>query len=119
MKKNATPKKAKSTADDKTTISRIIDEIVAECSPLADTTNLFSKIRELENSNIDYTTFLSKKFSKSTIPEQAFMINHLFPHLKRFNLSESLNSIVQKETLAPRITIDVLHYLIRSDRRNS
>jgi len=115
MKKHATPKKAKSSADDKTKISKIVDAIVAECSPLPDTTNLFNKIRELENSNIDYTTLLAKRFGKSTIPEQEFMINHLFPHLKRLSLSESLNSIVQKETLAPRITIDVLHYLIRSD----
>ena len=115
MKKDATPKKAKSSADDKTKISKIVDAIVAECSPLPDTTNLFNKIRELENSNIDYTTLLAKRFGKSTIPEQEFMINHLFPHLKRLSLSESLNSIVQKETLAPRITIDVLHYLIRSD----
>lgn len=115
MKKSATPKKRPSSADDKMKISRIVDAIVAECSPLPDTTNLFSKIRELEHSDTDYTTFLAKRFSKSTIAEQSFMINHLFPHLKRFSLAESLNSIVQKETLAPRIIIDVLHYLIRSD----
>ena len=114
MKKKATKKKAKP-ADDKTNISRIVDEIVTECSPLPDTANLFSKIRELENATIDYTTVLSRKFSKSTIPEQEFMINHLFPHLKRLSLSESLNNMVQKETLAPRIIVDILHYLIRSD----
>ncbi|MCK5011557.1 MAG: hypothetical protein KAS98_13770, partial [Deltaproteobacteria bacterium] len=51
----------------------------------------------------------------STIAEQEFIINHLLPHLKRFSLSESLNNVVRKELLAPRITIDILHYLIRSD----
>lgn len=115
MKKKAAKKKAKPLADDKTRISKIVDEIVAECSPLPDTVNLFSKIRELENSTIDYTTVLSKKFSKSTIPQQEFMTKHLLPHLKRFSLSENLNNAVQKETLSPRITIDLLHYLIRSD----
>lgn len=115
MKKNVTKKKPKPPADDKSTISRILDEIVAECSPLPDTVNLLSKIRELEHSTTDYTTVLSKKFSKSTIVEQEFMINHLLPHLKRFSLSESLNNLARKETLAPRIIIDILHYLIRSD----
>ena len=43
------------------------------------------------------------------------MINHLFPHLKRLSLSESLNAVLQKETFAPRILVDILHYLIRSD----
>ena len=115
MKKKATNKKAKSGTDEKAKISTIVDAIVAECSTLPDTTNIFSKIRELENSDIDYTTVLSKKFSKSTIPEQEFMINHLFPHLKRLSLSGSLNNMVQKETLAPQIIIDILYYLIRSD----
>ena len=115
MKKKSTKRKSKPPADDKANISRIVDEIVAECLPLPDTANLFSKIRELENATIDYTTVLSRKFSKSTIPEQGFMINHLFPHLKRLSLSESLNNVVQKETLAPRIIVDILHYLIRSD----
>ena len=115
MKKKATKRKAKLPADDKANISRIVDEIFAECSPLPDTANLFSKIRELENATIDYTTVLSRKFSKSTIPEQEFMINHLFPYLKRLSLSESLNNVVQKETLAPRIIVDILHFLIRSD----
>jgi len=114
-KKKVTKKKARPLTDDKTRISKIVDEIVAECSPLPDTVNLFSKIRELENSPIDYSTVLSKKFSKSPIPQQEFMIKHLLPHLKRFSLSENLNNVVQKETLAPRIIIDVLHYLIRSD----
>jgi len=115
MKKNVTKKKAKPLADDKTRISKAVEEIIAECSPLPDTVNLFSKIRELENSTTDYTTILSKKFSKSTIPQQEFMIKHLLTHLKRFSLSESLNKVVQKETFAPRIIIDILHYLIRSD----
>ncbi|KPJ61777.1 MAG: hypothetical protein AMJ42_00945 [Deltaproteobacteria bacterium DG_8] len=115
MKKKATKKKAKPFIDDKAKISKIVDEIISECSPLPDTVNLFSKIRELENSTIDYTTVLSKKFSKSPIPQQEFMIKHLLPHLKRFSLIESLNNVVQKETLSPSIIIDVLHYLIRSD----
>ena len=115
MNKNATKKKTNPPAGEKAAISKIVDEIIAECSPLPDTVNLFGKIRELEHSTTDYSTVLSKRFGKSTIAEQEFIINHLLPHLKRFSLSESLNSIVQKETLAPRITIDVLHYLIRSD----
>jgi hypothetical protein len=115
MKKKATKQKARSPAGDKATISKIVDEIVAECSPLPHTVNLFSKIKELEHSAADYSTVLSKRFSKSTISEQEFMIKHLLPHLKRFSLSESLNNLVQKESLAPRIVIDILHYLIRSD----
>lgn len=115
MKKNATKTKPKPGVDDKATISKIVDEIIAECSPLPDTVNLFSKIRELEHSTTDYSTVLSKRFGKSTIPEQEFIINHLLPHLKRFSLSESLSNLVKKETLAPRIVIDILHYLIRSD----
>jgi hypothetical protein len=93
----------------------IVDEIIAECLPLPDPTVLFSKIRELENTTIDYTAVLSRKFSKSSISEQDFMINHLFPHLKRLSLSESLNAVLQKETFAPRTLVDILHYLIRSD----
>ena len=74
-----------------------------------------NKIRELEDTTADYTAILSKKFSKSTIDEQLFMINHLFVHLKRLSLSEGLTSVLKKETFAPRILVDMLHYLIRSD----
>ena len=115
MKKTASKKKAAAGADDKAKVSTIVDEIIAECLPLPDPTVLFSKIRELENTTIDYTVVLSRKFSKSSISEQDFMINHLFPHLKRLSLSESLNAVLQKETFAPRILVDILHYLIRSD----
>jgi hypothetical protein len=115
MKRNATPKEEKPSADEKATISKIVDEIFAECSPLPDSINLFSKIRQLEHSPVDYTLILSKKFSKSTILQQEFIINHLLPHLKRLSLSENLNNLVKRETLAPRIIIDILHYLIRSD----
>ena len=115
MKKKATGEKARPLTNDKTRISKIVDEIVSECSPLPDTVNLFSKIRELENSPTDYSTVLSKKFSKSPITQQEFMIKHLLPHLKRFSLGEKLNTVIQKETLSPRIIIDVLHYLIRAD----
>jgi len=115
VKKKATGEKARPLTNDKTRISKIVDEIVSECSPLPDTVNLFSKIRELENSPTDYSTVLSKKFSKSPITQQEFMIKHLLPHLKRFSLSEKLNNVIQKETLSPRIIIDVLHYLIRAD----
>ena len=115
MKKKETRQKIESPAGGKAAISKIIDEIIAECSPLPDTVNLFSKIRDLEHSTTDYSTTLSRRFGKSTISEQEFIINHLLPHLKRFSLSESLNNIVRKETLAPRIIIDILHYLIRSD----
>ena len=114
MKKNAS-KKEKTSAEDKAHISRMVDEIVGECSTLPDTISLVSKIRELERSNADYTAVLSKKFSKSTIAQQEFVIHHLLPHLKKFSLSGNLNNLVQKETLAPRIVIDILHYLIRSD----
>jgi len=114
MKKIAS-KKGKTSADDKAHISRMVDEIVGECSTLPDTISLVSKIRELERSNADYTAVLSKKFSKSTIAQQEFIINHLLPHLKKFSLSGNLNNLAQKETLTPRIIIDILHYLIRSD----
>lgn len=115
MKKTASGKKAATGADERTRVSAILDEIIAECLPLPDPTLLFSKIRELENTTIDYTAVLSKKFSKCGIAEQDFMINHLFPHLKRLSLSESLNAVLQKDTFAPRILVDILHYLIRSD----
>jgi hypothetical protein len=115
MNKNATKKKTNSPNGEKAAISKIVDEIIAECSPLPDTVNLFGKIRELEHSTTDYSTVLSKRLCKSTIAEQEFIINHLLPHLKRFSLSERLNNMVRKELLAPRITIDILHYLIRSD----
>ena len=115
MKKTASKKKSAAGTDDKAKVSTIVDEIIAECLPLPDPTVLFSKIRELENTPIDYTTVLSRKFSKSSISEQDFMINHLFPHLKRLSLSESLNAVLLKETFAPRILVDILHYLIRSD----
>ena len=115
MKKSASKKKTSAGADDKAKVSAIVDEIIAECLPLPDPTVLFSKIKDLENIPIDYTSVLSKKFSKSSISEQDFMINHLFPHLKRLSLSESLNAVLQKETIAPRILVDILHYLIRSD----
>ena len=107
-----TPKPA---ADEKAGIAKIVEEILSGCSTLPDTTHLFSKIRELERSAIDYAAIVSRRFGKSTIAEQAFMINHLFPHLKKFSLSESLNSVVQKESFAPQILVDILHYLIRSD----
>ena len=87
MKKTASKKKTSTGADDKAKVSTMVDEIIAECLPLPDPTVLFSKIRELENTPIDYTTVLSRKFSKSSISEQDFMINHLFPHLKRLSLS--------------------------------
>ena len=115
MSKKTSRKKSESGIEDKATIARIVDEIVSGSSPLPDTTHLFSKIRELENTTADYTAILSKKFSKSTIDEQSFMINHLFVHLKRLSLSESLTSVLKKETFAPRILVDILHYLIRSD----
>jgi hypothetical protein len=115
MPKKTSRKKSKPGNEDKATVTRIVDEIVSGSSPLPDTTHLFSKIRELENTTADYTAILSKKFSKSTIDEQLFMINHLFPHLKRLSLSESLISVLKKETFAPRILVDILHYLIRSD----
>jgi hypothetical protein len=115
MPKKISRKKAQPGNQDKATVTRIVDEIVSVSSPLPDTTHLFSKIRELENTTTDYTAILSKKFSKSTIDEQLFMINHLFPHLKRLSLSESLTSVLNKETFAPRILVDILHYLIRSD----
>ena len=115
MKKTASKKKAATGADDKAKVSMMVDEIIAECLPLPDPTVLFSKIRDLENIPGDYTAVVSKKFSKSSIAEQDFMINHLFPHLKRLSLSESLNAVLQKETFAPRILVDILHYLIRSD----
>ena len=115
MKKTASRKKAATGADHKAKISTLVDEIIAECLPLPDPTLLFSKIRELEDTPADYTVVLSKKFSKSSIAEQDFMINHLFPHLKRLSLSESLNAVLQKETFAPRTLVDILHYLIRSD----
>ncbi len=115
MPKKTSRKKGKPGNEDKARVTRIVDEIVSESSPLPDTTHLFSKIRELENTTADYTATLSKKFSKSTIDEQLFMINHLFPHLKRLSLSESLTSVLKKETFAPRILVDILHYLIRSD----
>ena len=114
--KNKEPKKtAKPAADEKAGIAKIVDEILSGCSTVPDTTLLFSKIRELERSAIDYASIVSKRFGKSTIAEQAFMINHLFPHLKKFSLSESLNSVVQKESFAPQVLVDILHYLIRSD----
>jgi len=115
MKKTTSKKQTTAGADDKAKVSAIVDEIIAECLPLPDPTVLFSKIKDLENIPIDYTPILSKKFSKGSIPEQDFMINHLFPHLKRLSLSESLNAVLQKETIAPRILVDILHYLIRSD----
>ena len=115
MPKKTSRKKAKPGKEDKATVTRIVDEIVAGSSPLPDTTHLFSKIRELENTSADYTAILSKKFSKSTIDEQLFMINHLFPHLKRLSLSEGITGVLNKETFAPRIVVDILHYLIRSD----
>ncbi|GEM_PF-2069165 len=114
--KNKEPQKAPGpAAEEKAGIARIVDEILAGCATLPDTTILFSKIRKLEHSAIDYAAIVSRRFGKSTITEQAFMINHLFPHLKKFSLSESLNSVVQKESFAPQILLDVLHYLIRSD----
>ena len=115
MSKKTSRKKSESGIEEKATVTRLIDEIVSGSSPLPDTTHLFSKIRELEDTTADYTAILSKKFSKSTIDEQLFMINHLFPHLKRLSLSESLTSVLNKETFAPRILVDILHYLIRSD----
>jgi len=116
MPKKTSRKKAKPGNEDKAKVTRIVDEIVSESSPLPDTTHLFSKIRELENTTSDYTAILLKKFSKSAIDEQLFMINHLFPHLKRLSLSESIISVLTKETFAPRILVDILHYLIRSDK---
>src|SRR4030042_4047893 len=114
--KNKEPQKAHEPgADEKPSIAKIVDEILSGCSTLPDTTQLFSKIRELERSATDYAAIVSKRFGKSSIAEQAFMINHLFPHLKKFSLSESLNSVVQKESFAPQILVDILHYLIRSD----
>ena len=115
MKNKESQKTAKPAADEKAGIAKIVDEILSGCSTVPDTTLLFSKIRELERSAIDYASIVSKRFGKSTIAEQAFMINHLFPHLKKFSLSESLNSVVQKESFAPQILVDMLHYLIRSD----
>jgi hypothetical protein len=115
MKNKESRKTPKPAADEKAGIARIVDEILAGCSTLPDTTLLFSKIRELERSAIDYAAIVSRRFGKSTIAEQAFMINHLFPHLKKFSLSESLNSVLQKESFAPQILVDMLHYLIRSD----
>jgi len=114
--KNKAPQKAQEPgADEKARVAKIVDEILSGCSTLPDTTQLFSKIRELERSTIDYTPIVARTFGKSSIAEQAFMINHLFPHLKRLSLSESLTGVVQKETFAPRILVDILHYLIRSD----
>jgi len=115
MKKNSNNEKIKHCSDNKAEISKILNEIIAECSPLPDTVNLISKIRKLEHTTVDYTAILSKIFRKSTISEQEFIINHLLPHLKRLSLSESLHNLVQKETFAPRVMIDTLHYLIRSD----
>jgi hypothetical protein len=115
MSKKTSRKKSESGIEDKATVTRLVDEIVSGSSPLPDTTHLFSKIRELEDTTADYTAILSKKFSKSTIDEQLFMIDHLFVHLKRLSLSESLTSVLKKETFAPRILVDILHYLIRSD----
>ncbi len=89
MSKKTSRKKSESGTEDKATVTRLVDEIVSGSSPLPDTTHLFSKIRELEDTTADYTAILSKKFSKSTIDEQLFMINHLFVHLKRLSLSES------------------------------
>jgi hypothetical protein len=115
MKNSAPEKKNETPADDKTRLSGIVDEILAERLRLPDTDTLFSKIKELDNSTIDYTSVLSRRFSNSSFPEQEFMLNHLFPRLKRLSLSENLNTIAQRETLAPRIIVDILHYLIRSD----
>ena len=115
MSKKTSRKKSESGTEDKAAVTRLVDEIVSGSSPLPDTTHLFSKIRELEDTTADYTAILSKKFSKSTIDEQLFMINHLFVHLKRLSLSEGLTSVLKKETFAPRILVDMLHYLIRSD----
>lgn len=115
MKNKESQKAPKPAADEKAGIAKIVDEILAGCATVPDTTLLFSKIRELEHSAIDYAAVVSRRFGKSTIAEQGFMINHLFPHLKKFSLSESLNSVVQKESFAPQVLVDILHYLIRSD----
>ena len=113
MKNKESQKTAKPAADEKAGIAKIVDEILSGCATVPDTTLLFSKIRELEHSAIDYAAVVSRRFGKSTIAEQTFMINHLFPHLKKFSLSESLNSVVQKESFAPQVLVDILHYLIR------
>ena len=67
MSKKTSRKKSESGTEDKAAVTRIVDEIVSGSSPLPDTTHLFSKIRELEDTTADYTAILSKKFSKSTI----------------------------------------------------
>ena len=68
MKNSAPEKNNETPADDKTRLSGIVDEILAERLRLPDTDTLFSKIKELDDSTIDYTSVLSRRFSNSSFP---------------------------------------------------